>query len=316
MRRDSAGFTLMETLIAVAMTAVILAIFTSTTSSIVFLRKAGYTVQAADFVREELDSLRTLPYAELINRTNGDFLALSLTRGPWQVKTVTSPPSGTKALAMETAQYALNHETAMLVWPGNYHKDIDYSAKIDVLSTSPNGWSAGITFHYRDPDNNYRFRYTSGGLALDRVYHGTATTVWSQSLTYSTNTWYTLRVVTTGTSIALYKNGSLLTTVTEGTFSTGDVGVVTLDGALVYVDDVSLTESAATTTYNFDSDAVGSLPTAWQRFNYFDLPSSQASLTIADYLGDTKIKQVTATISYQELGVTKTVSGTTLIAKQ
>ena len=306
----------MEILVAVGLSAVILAIFTSTTSSIVFLRKTGYTVQAADFVREELDSLRTLPYTELINRTNGDFLALSLTRGPWQVKTVASPPSGTRALAMETAQYALNHETALAVWPGNYHKDIDLTGKFYVLSSSPSGWGAGLTFHYRDSDNNYRFRFASGGLALDKVYHGTATTLWSQSLTYNTNTWYTLRVVTTGTSIALYKNGSLLTTVTDGTFSTGDVALVTLDNALMYADDVSLTESGVTTTYNFDADTVGLMPTAWQRFDYFDLPASQASLTIADYLGDANIKQVTATITYQEIGVTKTVSGTTLIAKQ
>lgn len=313
--KTSAGFTLMETLIAVAMTAVILAIFTSATSSIVFLRKAGYSIQAANFVREELDSLRTIPFSELINRVNGDFLALSLTRGPWKIKTVANPPSGTRVMAMETAQAALNHETALAVLPGNYHQDFDFTSKFNVLPSSPSGWGAAIAFDYRDPDNNYRFRFTNGGIALDKVYHGTATTLWSQSATYNTNTWYTLRVVTSGASITLYKNGVSLTTLADATFSTGDAALMTLDGALVYVDDVSLTENSVTASYDFDADAVGQMPTAWQRFAYFDLPDGSASLTIADYLGQSTIKQVTATVTWTDQGNTKTMTGTTLIAK-
>ncbi len=311
----TAGFTLMEAIVTVLMAAVILTVFSSTISASYLLRKSTYAIQAGNFLREEIDSLRTLSFTELINRTNGAFLGLSLTRGPWKVKTVTSPPSGTRALAMETAQTALVSETGLAVIPGNYHADMDLTAKFDVLSSSPSGWGAGLVFDYRDSENHYRYRYSSGGLALDKVYHGTVTTLWSQSATYSAGTWYTLRVVTSGTGISLYKNGTLQTTVTDSTFSTGDAGLQTLSGALIYVDDVSITESGTATSWNFDSDTVGSMPTDWQRFVYFDLPSGVGTLTIADYLGVSTIKQVTATVTWTEGGVSKSVSGNSLIAQ-
>lgn len=311
----AAGFTLMEAVVTVLMASVILTVFASTISASYLLRKSTYAIQAGNFIREEIDSLRTLSFTELTNRTNGAFLGLSLTRGPWKVRAATSPPSGTQVIAMETAQTALTGETGLAVIPGNYHADMDLSAKFDVLNTSPSGWGTGLVFDYRDSENHYRYRYSSGGLALDKVYHGTVTTLWSQSATHNTATWYTLRVVTSGTSISLYKNGTLQTTVTDSTFSTGDAGLQTLSGALVYVDDVSITESGATTSWNFDSDTAGAMPTDWQRFVYFDLPDGAGTLTIANYLGDSSIKQVTATVTWTESGIAKSVSGSSLIAQ-
>ncbi len=311
----TAGFTLMESIVTVAIAAVILTVFTSTISASYLLRKSTHVIQAGNFLREEIDSLRTLPYAELLNRTNGNFLGLSLTRGPWKVKTVSSPPSGTNVLAMETAQTALVNETGLAILPGNYHADLDMTAKFDVLSNSPAGWGAGLVFDYRDAENHYRYRYSSGGLALDKVVHGTVTTLWSQSATYATGTWYTLEVVTSGSSIALKKNGVTLATVTDATFTTGDAGLQTLSSALIYVDDVSIAENGVTTSWNFDSDATGAMPLDWQRFVYFDLPSGTGTLTISDYLGATGIKNVTASVTWNENGVSKSVSGSSLIAQ-
>lgn len=309
------GFTLVEALMTIGLTAVILAFFAGVTSTSIFLRKSGYAIQASNFVREELDAVRALPFAELLNRTNGVFLGLSLTRGPWRVKAVASPPSGAQVLALDTAATALNSETGLAIVPGNYRKDIDFTAKFDVQTTSPSGWGTGIAFDYRDSENHYRYRFTNGGIALDKVVHGTVTTLWSQSATYDTGTWYTLRLVTTGTSIALYKNGTLLTTVTDSTFSTGDVALMALSGALIYVDDVSVTENSVTTTWNFDGDAAGTMPTAWQRFVYEDLPSGTGTLTISDYLGQSTVKKVDVTVSWSDTGFSKTLTGSTIIAQ-
>jgi hypothetical protein len=317
------GFTLMETLVVIGLTVVILAIFTAASSTVVFLRKAGYAIQASDFVREELDSLRVLPFTELINRTNGDFLGLSLTRGDWKVKAVAGAPSGNNVLALETAKSALNQETGQAVVPWNYHRDTDATAHFYVKSSSPSGWGAGLGFQYRDLDNHYRFRITSGGAAIDKVYHGTITTLCSNNVSYATDTWYTLEVTTVGTAITAKVNGSnafstgscSTGSLTDSTFSTGDVTLQTLNSALVYIDDVSILENSSTTSWDFESDTVGQEPLVWQRFVYFDLPSGSATLTIADYLSQSTIKQVTATITWVDQGVTKTVSGSTLIAQ-
>jgi type II secretory pathway pseudopilin PulG len=309
------GFTLLEAIVAIMITVVIFAVFSATISAAYLLRKSTYVTQASNFIREELDSLRTLPYTELLNRTNGNFLGISLTRGDWLEVTAVNPPSGSRVLTLQAAQPALTHETGLLVIPGNYHTDMDLVAKINVSSASPAGWGSGIAFDYRDSENHYRYRITSGGIALDKVVHDTVTTLWSHSAAYATNTWYTLEVVTSGTSITLKLNGTAMTTLTDSTFSVGDAAIMSLDGALPSVDDVSLTENGTTTSYNFESDTLGQMPTVWQRFVYVDLPNGQGTLTIADYLGMTGIKTVTATVTWTDSGVTNSVSGTTLIAQ-
>ncbi len=319
-RNVSAGFTLVETIITIGLAAILLAVFTAVLTSTVFLKRAQYSVLASDYIQEELDSLRALPYAELLTRTNGNLLGLSMTRGPWQVKTdaSASPPSGTKVYAMETAQTAIDQETGLAVLPGNYRKDANFVAKIRVRSTSPAGWGAGIAFRYVDAENYYRFRFTSGGIALDKVRQGTITMVWSQSATYSTDTWYTLEADVVGTVITLKKNGSTLTTYTDSgqTYLTkGDLALITLNGAKIYADDVEVTENAATTTWNFDGDADGSVPADWQRLSAVDLPSGAITLTVANYLGDASIKQATVNVSWMDTGTVHSASGTTLITK-
>jgi type II secretory pathway pseudopilin PulG len=314
------GFTLVEALITVGLAAILLAVFTAVLTSTVFLKRAQYSVLASNFIQEELDSLRTLPYAELLTRTNGNFLGVSMTRGPWKVKTdaSVSPPSGTKVFAMETAQAAVIQETGLAVLPGNSSKDANVIAKIRVRSASPAGWGAGIAFHYRDAENHYRFRFTSGGIALDKVRQGTVTTLWSQSAAYSTGTWYTLEVDIVGNAYTLKKNGATLTTYTDATetyLTKGANALLTMNGGLVYADDVSVYENSATTSWNFDGDADGSVPADWQRLSAVDLPSGAATLTVANYLGDSNIKQATVNITWSDLGITRSATGSTLIAK-
>jgi hypothetical protein len=310
------GFTLTEALISVGLAAVMLSVFTTVFSATMLLRRAQYNVQASSFIQEEIDSLRALPFTEVLTRTNGRFLGLAMTRGPWKVKTVTSPPSGTKAYAMETAQTAIVEETGLAVLPGNYREDITaYTAKVQALPSSPSGWGVGIAFRYRDAENHYRFRLSSGGAALDKVVQGTKSTVWSNSTSNSTGTWYTLEVVVSGNSITLKRNGSTLTTQTDNSFATGDLALLTANNALAYFDDVSVTADSVTTSWNFDADADGSVPIDWQRMSVFDLPSGTGTVTIADYLGDAAVKQATVNVTWGDAGQTKSASGTTLLTK-
>ncbi len=314
--RTDRGFTIFEALIAIAIAASTLAVYTAVLTSAAFLRRAQPNVQAANFVQEELDTLRSLPFAELLDRANGNFLGVAMTRGPWRVKTAAGAPSGSKVYDMETAQAAINQETGLAVLPGNYAGDFTFIAKVNALASSPTGWGAGIAFRYRDAENHYRLRFTSGGIALDKAYHGTVTTVWSQSQTYATGAWYTLEVDAAGNAFTLKKNGATLTTYTDASpLPAGDLAVMALSGAKTQFDDVSVTTGGATSSWNFDANADGSVPSDWQRLSVVDLPNGAGTLTIANYQNDATIKKATATASWTDSGGNHALSGVTLISK-
>jgi len=313
---DAKGFTLFEALVAIALVAVLLTVYGAMQSATFMLRRGQYNVHAAYFIQEALDSARTVPYADLTTRTNGTPLGVAYERGPWGAAVVSGTPSGTKALTMETAQTAIVEETGITFLPGNWRDDATIQAKVLVPTGAPAGWGAGIAFRYRDPENHYRLRFSSGGIALDKVVRGTRTTVWSNSSTYNTNTWYTIQVAMSGNTFTVHRNGSLLGTPTDSAFTEGDVGLITLNSARGRFDDVSVTENAVTTTWNFDSTADGTLPSDWQRFGPYDMLGGTITETIANYLSSSEIKQLTVTMSWNDGGgQTRSASGTTLIAE-
>lgn len=307
-RTKSAGFTLAETLITIALTAMLLAVYLTILSSMIFMRRTQYDMQAANLIQEELEVLRALPYAELLNRTDGDFLGIPVQRGGWTVETIET----TKALDLGETQTAAIEETGLAIVPGNYREDFTMSTEVRISSSSPAGWGGGIVFRYKDAENHYRFRFASGGIALDKIYQGAKTTVWSQGETYSEDIWYTLEVIASSDSFTLKRDGVTLTTQTDATFTSGDLGLIALNGGLTAFDDVSVTEGA-TTTWDFESDDTGEIPNEWMRRSFADLPGGTGALTIEDYLSDADIKQVTVTITWRDGLFTKTRTGMTLI---
>ncbi|MBI4457800.1 hypothetical protein HY633_02455 [Candidatus Uhrbacteria bacterium] len=313
-RGQTSGFTMMEALMTIGIAAMLLAVFTALLTVTIVLRRAQNGLVAANFIQEELDTLRTLPFAELLTRTDGNFLGVAMTRGPWKVAADATAPSSPNAYVMESAQSAVIEETGLAVLPGNYREDFTFSAKIKVMPSPPAGWGAGIAFRYRDAENHYRFRFSSGGIALDRVLQGTKTTIWTQSATYNADTWYTLEVVAAGANLTLKKNGATLATVIDGSFTRGDLALMAINGALIHADDAAVT-AGATTTWNFNAEAVNAVPTDWQRMSVANLPSGVGKLTIANYLGNTNVKNVTAKVQWTELGIMRTASSATLIAK-
>lgn len=310
---DRYGFTLMESLIAIALIAMLLAVYLTVLGSIFFMRRLQFNIQAANFIQEEIEVLRSLDFTELTNRTDGNFLGLPFTRGDWSVEVVDASGQG-NTMALPAAETALVGETGMIVVPGNYRTDFTYSAKIRVDNTSPSGWDAGIGFRYRDAENHYRFRITSGGVALDKVDDGTVTSLWSQSTSLGTDTWYTLEVIANDSEFILKRDGIILTTHNDTTYTTGDLTLMTMDGALVAFDDVTITESS-TTTYDFSAYTTGELPSDWERLSVVDLPLGTGMLTIADHLGNTEIKEVTIIVSWMDGIFTKSMTGVSLIAQ-
>ena len=306
------GFTLAETLVTIGLAAVLLVVYSVILSGTIFIRRSQYNAQAASLVQEQLDSLRLLPATELLDRTDGNFLNLAVNRGNWLVLTK-SGDGQDKRLTLPTAQTSINGETALMVLPTNWQEDFTFSAKVRVLTASPGGWGIGLVFHYRDTENYYRFRYTSGGLSLDIMEKGVITTLWSQSLTMDKETWYTLEVVTSGSDITIKKNSSPLTTISDMTFYKGELGLVSFDEALTEFDDVSLTVDAVTSSWNFEANDESAYPEDWRRYAWSDLPSGTGTLTIADYLEESSMKQATVNISWDDGDTTRTVTGTTVI---
>lgn len=317
---SAAGFTLLETLMTVGLVAVMLAVYSATLTSTVFLRRSQYNTLAANYIQEELDTLRTLPFSELINRTNGNFLGLAFQRGHWSIQDV-SGDGQNKRLAMDAAAPAIGDDTGLAVLPGNYRTDFTLTAKVKVDSASPAGWGGGLVFRYRDAENFYRLRYAAGGNALDKVVRGTVTTVWSDSSTCTTTiptgscwAWQTLEVVASGTSLTLKRNGSTLTTLVDTTFGAGDLGIQSKGNALISADDVSVTEGAVT-AWDFESETAGTYPIDWLRMSCFDLPGGSCSLTIENYLDETSLKKVTAVVSWLDGDSTRSSSGATVIGQ-
>lgn len=309
-RRNDAGFTLAETLITIGLATMLFATYFAILSGVIFLRRTHYEVQAAALLQEELESLRSVPYSTLTLRTNGNFLGIPVQRGAWTVQAI----GGHTAMRLGTAQTAVIEETGLMVVPGDYKEDFTFTAEVRIDSTSAAGWGAGLVFGYRDAENHYRLRYTSGGIALDRVLNGTKTTLWSQNVAHSTNTWYTLQVVAASNSFTLARNGVTLTTVGDGSITSGDLGIIALNGAQTAFDAVSVTEDAATTSWDFNADVAGSVPTDWVRRSYKDLPTGTGTLTLSNHLGDADLKSATARITWRDGLFTRSRTASTLIA--
>lgn len=94
---------------------------------------------------------------------------------------------------------------------GSSYRDFSYSCEVN-LPTLASGQEVAIIFRYQDANNYYALVFSNGTLILRKVSGGTATTLNSASVTFSTGTWYWLRIQAQGTRL------------TGWTSSTGNVG--------------------------------------------------------------------------------------------
>ncbi len=307
--KHDSGFTLLEALVTIGLTVIILSVYTAMLTSVYHISRTQFKIQSTGFVQEGLDVLRGLNHDDLVNRTDGNLLGLAFTRGDWKIA-----GGSDNKLELSTPADNWHDETGLAILPGNYREDFTFTADVKTQSSSPSGWGAGLAFRYRDAENHYRFRFTSGGIAFDEIYQGTATTLWSQSTTYDTDVWYELEATVIGDQFTLKRNGVTLTTVTDTRFSTGDLALITLNEALVKFNDVVVTGNGAG-SWDFDSEPDDEYPDEWRRFSPYDLPGGGATLTISDYLGQSDMKQATVTVFWSQADSNKSVSGSSIITR-
>ncbi|MBN1585084.1 hypothetical protein JW899_01820 [Candidatus Uhrbacteria bacterium] len=297
----------------VGLAAVLLTVFSVMFSGTVLLRRSQNAVQAANVIQEEMESLRLLPTPELTDRTEGNFLNVLVNRGEWRVTDGTADGQGLRIALPAAAQTAIVGETGLIALPANWQEDFAISAMIRVRDGSPVGWGGGLAFRYRDAENHYRFRFTAGGLAFDTVRNGIVTTVWSQGISLDTDAWYRLEIAAAGNEFALKRDGMSLATVIDSEFTVGETALISLNGAQVEADDITLTVGETAEEWNFEDDDPDAYPEEWRRLGWSDLPSGTGTLTIGDYLDEPTLRAVGITVTWREKGETKSLHGATVI---
>src|SRR5262245_1402042 len=119
----------------------------------------------------------------------------------------------------------------------------DYSVQARVKPTQWNGSDrfAALAARFRDGRNAYLLALRSSNrVELIRMLNGSYASLGSSSFTVSLNTFYTLRLEVTGSTLRGFVNGSLQVSATDGTFPTGRIGGAT-DYASANFDDFLVT---------------------------------------------------------------------------
>ena len=100
----------------------------------------------------------------------------------------------------------------------------DYTLSVDAKAPTGSAFF-GITGRHRDINNTYMLVLKNGKTwQLGKNVNGTFTQLASGKYTYTAGTWYTLRLAFSGSTIKAFINGALLRTVSDNSFSSGQIG--------------------------------------------------------------------------------------------
>jgi len=140
-----------------------------------------------------------------------------------------------------------------------------YSVQARVKPTAFSGSNRFVAVLARVQSNTSYYYVALRGnntVELKKLVNGSSTTLDTASLTVSTNTWYTVRLDVSGTSLRGYVNGNLLTEATDSQFSTGRIGVATFYGAANFDDVVVSTIGSTPTTPPTSTPPTSNPPTS------------------------------------------------------
>lgn len=306
------GFTFIEVLVSISLLLVLAFILDVLLIDRVLQTRTNNEAQAHQIAQQELEVLRNYPYTLLTTTTDGLFKGIFFHKGDVSIVSSTAAFSGNNIANLVSASSTVT-TTAHLVLPKNSYKDAIIEGQLRIFNDSPAIYGGGIIFRALDENNGYLLRLASSNdIYLDLVQDGNVTNLISQLYTVSTDTWYDLQLTLSGDSIDLDINSLPIFTTSDSTFSEGYVAFVATDEAHIGVDDVIITESSAT-TWDFDTFSLGKLSDEWQRQGFSDLTNSTGKLTISNYLGSDKIKEVIATVEWYENGTVKSIEEATLI---
>ena len=124
----------------------------------------------------------------------------------------------------------------------------DVTAQADVYPESTTG-GAAMLFRVQNSNKFYQMELkTSGGvkkLAIWKNNSGSWSQVAEWNYTWTNNTWYTLKIVTSGGSLTAFVNGTQVGTATDSTWTTGGIGLRT-DTMAAQFDNVKFVPEPAT----------------------------------------------------------------------
>ncbi len=307
------GFTLLEIIVVIGILAATIAILSASLITTTLERKTSLKGRAASLLEEQLATLRTFIPADLRERSESRFLGLLYNRGNWQIKNATNAPSGSNVLELTgTISSVYKNITGLILLPAPNTSDFTFETKLLL----PSGFTGnlGLMFRARDLENNYKVVLQSGALIIEKEIGGTRFELTRNLVNIAPNTWYTLRTNVTSSTINAWLNDVPLGTATDTSLDFGRLALF-LEGPGQPRFDNVLVSAETTSTWNFDTDTAGLLPSEWKKFGAYDLPNGIDFLTISNYLGQDNLKLINARIDWRENNTTSSVSSTTLIAQ-
>lgn len=179
--------------------------------------------------------------------------------GTWAV--ITDPQNSSNKVLRQSN----TTQEAFITAGSSSWKNYSYSANIRNENAYP-----GILARYADNNNYYMFRLlpvSSNTVELSKVVGGTSTILATKTdFTMDSNTWYTLRIVVSGSSIKCYIGTALIFDITDASLTSGKVGIRSKWG-IVDVDDAAVSEiemgAAATPFVLKNGSSVNNVKLQW-----------------------------------------------------
>lgn len=193
------------------------------------------------------------------NFEDGDDLTPLWTKaaGAFIVDNDLSRPAGEQ----KVYRHASNTDTGIAVSGDASWTDYTYECMVNIKSVGTGTALASILARYRDVNNFYTFKLnqTANKVELHKIVNGSWSFLDEAEFTVNTNQWYKLKIELKGTSIKCYVDGTLYIDTTDGSLSSGKVGMRTLMAETNF-DDVLVRSIDLTPT---PAPAPTSAPTAW-----------------------------------------------------
>lgn len=313
------GFGLIEIVISIGVTSMTLSVLLSISNVLQLQQSAYYRTVARQLVVEESEALRNASFADLHNRTNTPFIETAYSNGSWAVAQPATPNSSPNVVVVQNVAGSAN--PSRIVVPAGNLGDGTYAFSFRVRPASPANWKVGMYLRYHDDQNFYLLQVTSTSLVLSRVVEGVSTQLWTNTGSFSTDTWYQLSATLTGQSVvAISVNGAPRTglPVADATFARGSFALGAFDSVQAEFDDVSFI-GGGTASWNFDgaNETVDAQPRNWKRIGPSDLPAASTAITITDaQAGYTDLKQAVLTVFWNEPTGQKSMTNTFYINQQ
>jgi pectate lyase len=168
------------------------------------------------------------------NFEDGDSSGWSKSGGEWSVVT-----DGSRVFQRSKLDSELAREFAGSSWT-NYTVE----ARVKPTGFDGTGSFAGLAARATGATTMYRLVLTSANRAELQVANGsTVTVLGGANLTVSTNTWYTLRITASGSSLTAFVNGTQVGSGSNSQFGSGRIALLTFH-ATARFDDVLVSDSA------------------------------------------------------------------------